>query len=194
MLVASKRKQHWGSQYQYIDIDEAQGPYHSSLGGDISSSPKWADTARNQHHQNHLNVPILKRSCKENWNGRVVEWKIPPSSTCLRLDLQKYTSSPDVMIGMLKMFYSKAELLSDHLRCHELEGANHGAFNFVHPTQLSSKSEIYQSVRKRYLRKITSSEITWFSNWEGRWNGREHCWVWCRGGRHGLCAGTRELQ
>ena len=72
--------------------------------------------------------------------------------------MQKYTSSPDVMIGMMKMLYSKAELLSDHLRCHELEGANHGAFNFVHPTQLSSKSEIYQSVREKNILEVNHIE------------------------------------
>ena len=44
--------------------------------------------------------------------------------------------------------------ISGYLWCHELQSANHGAFHLVHPTQLTSKPKIYQSVRETYLRRV----------------------------------------
>ena len=64
----------YGSQYQYIDVDEGLGSYHSSLCGDVSASPKWADTARNQHHQNHLGDPIVKRNLSSIAKRTMTEW------------------------------------------------------------------------------------------------------------------------
>ena len=61
MLVLCKRN----TNNHIINIDDGFGSYHSSLGGNIRSSPKRTDTARNQHHQNHLVVV----NYEENYTG-----------------------------------------------------------------------------------------------------------------------------